>query len=128
MVTQRRCHFVPEEQVVQIPYTTCRMVPEERSEVVRCRRVHYVPEERSYQVPYVTCRLVPEERVQMVPHTTCTMQPYCVMVKVCRQVPVCVPVCEPCCPPGPTSCKPGSHEWFARLLHRAGCVSPAKGH
>jgi hypothetical protein len=30
-----------------------------------------------------------------VPHTYCTLEPYCVTYKVCRRIPVCVPVCEP---------------------------------
>ena len=60
----------------------------------------------------------------MVPHTECSLEPYCVMRKVCRQVPVCVPVCPPPCPPCPPDCGPVSKrmtnsEWFARVHDRA---------
>ena len=78
-----------------------------------------MPEEHCTQVPYVTCRLVPRECVRMVPETTCTLEPYCVTVKVCRQVPVCVPVCPPPCPCGPVSCKPTVHEYLARCVCQA---------
>jgi hypothetical protein len=98
LVTCRRCIQVPEVKVCQIPYTTCRMVPEERCQVLKCWRCKYVPEERCCQVPYTTCRMVAEECVRMVPHTTCSLQPYCVTYKICRRIPICVPVCDPCGP------------------------------
>ena len=36
---------------------------------------------------------------KMVPETTCTMEPYCVSYRVCRQVPVVIQECEPECLP-----------------------------
>jgi hypothetical protein len=118
--------MVPEQRTCKIPYTVCKMVPEERCEVVKCRRCHYVTEERCCKVPYTVCRLVTHECVRHVPCTTCTLEPYCVTYKVCRCVPVCVPVCEPVCEPacpppcpaGPCSAQPHLHHWLARTAHR----------
>jgi hypothetical protein len=100
-----------------VPYTTCKLIPEEKCEVIKCRRCRLVTEQRTCQVPYLTCRLIPEEKVCQVPHVTCTMEPYCTTRKVYRQVPVCVPVCPPPC--GCTSRRMSSTEWYARLNDRA---------
>jgi hypothetical protein len=58
-----------------------------------------------------------------VPSTTCTLEPYCVTVKVCRRIPVCVPVCPPPCPPpcpcGPVSWTPTVHDYLARCVCQA---------
>jgi hypothetical protein len=97
-VTRYRCLSIPEHKVCKVPYTTCRMVPEERCEVVRCCRCRLVPEERVCKVPYTTCRMVSEECVRQVPVTTCHMEPYCVTYKVCRRIPVTIAVCPPPCP------------------------------
>jgi len=104
-----------------VPYTTCKMVPEERCEVIKCQRCKLVPEEHCREVPYVTCRMVPEERCCQVPSTTCTWEPYCVMQRFYRCVPVCVPECPPPCPPAcpPAAAKETNAEWFARVSYRA---------
>jgi hypothetical protein len=71
-------------------------------------------------IPYVTCKMVAEEKVQLVPHVTCSLQPYCVTYKVCRQRAVCVPECPPACPPAiPVGQKLSTSEWFARVTYRA---------
>lgn len=129
MQTCRRCYQVPEEKVQYIPYTTCRMVPEERCQTVKCHRIREIQEQRTCQVPYTTCRMVQEEHCSQVPVTTCHLEPYCVKVKVYRQVPVCEPVCEPtcppacppapCCPDAPISRGPNTAEWYARVTDRA---------
>ena len=119
MITCRRCYVVPEQRVRYVPYTTCKMVPEERCETIRCRRCKLIYEQHCCQVPYVTCRYVPEEKVCLVPQTFCTREAYCVTYKVCRQVPVCEPVCEPACPPGPISRGISTAEWYARLTDQA---------
>ena len=116
-------HYVPETKTCQIPYTTCRMVPEERCQTIRCRRCRYVTEERTCQVQYTTCRMERQEHCCQVPTTTCTMEQYCVPVKVYRCVPVCEPICEPVCPPacpdGPIGRATSSAEWYARVTDRA---------
>src|SRR5260370_32208564 len=98
------------------------MVPEDKGQVIRCRRCKLVPEEHCCEVPYTTCRLVAEEKCYQVPRTTCHLEPYCVKVQTCRQVPVCVPICEPVCPPpcppGPCSMKLSNSEWFARVSYQ----------
>ena len=120
MINCRRCYLVPEQKVVQVPYTTCRMVPEERYQTITCQRCKLVPEERVCQVPYVTCHTETQECVRQIPHTECHLEPYCVTYKVCRCVPVCVPVepcCTPCCPQECCSLKPHVHHWLARSCH-----------
>jgi hypothetical protein len=118
MLTCHRCYLVPETHVCRVPYTVCKMIPEERCEVIHCRRCKMVPEEHTCMVPYVTCKVLTEERVCQVPQTFCTMQPYTVTYKTCRLVPVCEPVCEPCCPPGPLGRRESTTEWYARLTDR----------
>jgi hypothetical protein len=64
--------------------------------------------------------MVPEECVRMVPHTTCTLEPYCVTYKVCKRIPVCVAECVPCCPAPAPCCgfKTKMHGWLSRYSHR----------
>ena len=85
--------MVPEQKVRYIPYTTCRMVPEEQTS----GEVPALPDGAggtTCQVPYTTCHMVAEEHCTMVPETTCAVEPYCYTRKVTRYVPVCDPVCE----------------------------------
>src|SRR5262249_42059938 len=121
--TCRRCSLVPEQRMAYIPYTTCRMIPEVKCEMVRCYRCRYVTEEHVQRVPYTTCRMVAEECVRMVPYCYCTMEPHCVTYKVCRRTRVCVPTSEPCCPPPcpPNACCFKPRFWLSRLAGRDLC-------
>jgi hypothetical protein len=76
---------------------------------------------KTCQVPYTTCRLVPEEKCFTVPRVTCRYEPYTVMTKRCRLVPICEPVCEPICPPAPCYSPVSHSEWFARVHNRHTC-------
>jgi hypothetical protein len=116
--------MIPEVKTCCIPYTVCKMIKEDRCQVIKCQRCRMVPEVKTCMVPYVTCRKVPVECVKMVPVTTCHMEPYIVMQKICRRIPMCVPVpaCPPPCPapvPGCAANKMGNTEWYARMADRA---------
>ena len=92
--------MIPEEKVQCIPYTTCKMIPEEHCRMeTRFRRCYMVPEVKVQCIPYTTCRMVTEnhvryvtqrrchmiceEKVQCIPYTTCKMVPeeHCVVEK-----------------------------------------------
>jgi hypothetical protein len=88
---------VSEEKVCKIPYTTCRMVCEERTCVQKCQKCTMVTEDKVCKIPYTVCKTVAKEVVRQVPVTTCRMEPYCETYKVCRRVPICAPSC---CEPG----------------------------
>jgi hypothetical protein len=114
MVTCYRRYLVPEVKTCVVPYTTCRMVSEEKCQVVNAQRCRYACEEKIINVPYTTCRMVSETVSRQVPHTVCTMQPYCESYKVCKMIPVCVPVCvpaAPACTPSPAPCPPAACDW-----------------
>jgi len=122
--------MVPECVPVQVPYTVCKMIPEERVHVENVTTCKTVVEYHTRCVPYVTCKMITQEVCQQVPQVVCDYEPYTVTVKRCRVIPVVIPNCEkPCCPtpcekPCPAPCvpvlKPCSHsEWFARSIDRA---------
>ena len=86
-----------------MPYVTCRMVAEEKVNLVP----QVICEMQQYCVTYKVCRQVP----------------------VC--VPVCQPTCPSPCQPGvPVGQRLSTSEWFARVNYRAtqeaNSVVPAK--
>ena len=86
--TRTRCYTVPEEKVRQVPYTTCRMVPEQHVRYETRKQCYTVPEEKvcyrpvhdlpdgprartSATRPGRHCYTVCEEKVCHIPYTTC---------------------------------------------------------
>ena len=53
-----------EENVLQMPYTTCRMVPRAARPVRDADRCYTVPEQHVRYCTYTTCRMVPEQHVR----------------------------------------------------------------
>ena len=105
--------YVRETCVKKVPYTVCRMVPEQRVKTCTYRVCKMVREQRVKQVPYTVCKPVCYEKtiqcVQYVPRKVAYTVTRCVPRVVCTQVPVkvccpvprcCKPACEPaCCEP-----------------------------
>ena len=67
--------YVRETCVKKVPYTVCKMVPEQRVKTCTYQVCHMVKEVCEKRIPYTVCKMVPEQRVK-----TCTYQ-------VCKMVP-----------------------------------------
>src|SRR5213075_2297102 len=66
---------VPEEKVCHIPYTTCKMVPQQHCRMITCRRCYTVPEEKVCHIPYTTCKMVAQQHCKMIPQRRCYTVP-----------------------------------------------------
>jgi hypothetical protein len=67
------CRMVPEQRVKTCTYTVCKMVPEQRVKTCTYTVCKMVPEQRTKTCTYKVCTMVPEQRVKTCTYTVCKM-------------------------------------------------------
>ena len=65
--------YVRETCVKKVPYTVCRMVPEQRVKTCTYQVCHMVKELCEKRIPYTVCQMVPEQHVKTCTYQVCHM-------------------------------------------------------
>ena len=47
-----------------IPYTTCKLIPQDHLRVTDLRKTWSVPEVKSYRINWTTCQTIPQQHVR----------------------------------------------------------------